>query len=251
MFDIGISEIGLIAVVALIVLGPERLPRVARTVGTLLGRAQRYVNDVKAEVSREIELEELKKLQTEMKEAAASVQQQMTSVGSEVQSAVNEVHSGFEQVGKDMSNAAQSIGHPVGSSADVGSGAALPSPLGPAGGAVDISGVSATEPSAAGPASSSYLYAPLEEPPIPVDEAALVARHSAAIARDSAPSLVDPRAAANVRSALRESDVTTAVGKNPVVRATPLRDPRAAANAVSDVAPTDDADKPVQSSLFQ
>ena len=244
MFDIGISEIGLIAVVALIVLGPERLPRVARTVGTLLGRAQRYVNDVKAEVNREIELEELKKLQTEMKEAAASVQQQMTSVGSEVQSAVNEVHSGFEQVGKDMSNAAQSIGHPVESSADVGSGAALPSPLGPAGGAVDISGVSATEPSAAGPASSSYLYAPLEEPPIPVDEAA-------PIARDSAPSLVDPRAAANVRSASRESDVTTAVGKNPVVRATPLHDPRAAANAVSDVAPTDDADKPVQTSLFQ
>ena len=243
MFDIGISEIGLIAVVALIVLGPERLPRVARTVGTLLGRAQRYVNDVKAEVSREIELEELKKLQAEMKEAAASVQQQMTSVGSEVQSAVNEVHSGFEQVGKDMSNAAQSIGHPVESSAEVGSGAALPSPLGPTGGAAEVSGVSATELSAAGPA-SSYLYAPLEEPPIPVDEAA-------PIARDSAPSLVDPRAAANVRPASRESDVTTAVGKTPVVRAKPLRDPRAAANAVSDVAPTDDADKPVQSSLFQ
>ena len=218
MFDIGISEIGLIAVVALIVLGPERLPRVARTVGTLLGRAQRYVNDVKAEVNREIELEELKKLQTERKEAAASVQQQMTSVGSEMQSAVNEVHSGFEQVGKDMSNAAQSIGHPVESSADVGSGAALPSP--------------------------PYIYAPLEEPPIPVDEAA-------PIARDNAQSLLDPRAAANVRPTARESDVATAEGTKPVVRANPLRDPRAATNAVSDVAPIDDADKPAQSSLFR
>ena len=62
MFDIGISEIAVIAVVALVVIGPERLPKVARTIGTLMGRAQRYVNDVKAEVNREMELDELRKV---------------------------------------------------------------------------------------------------------------------------------------------------------------------------------------------
>ena len=66
MFDIGISKIALISVVALVVLGPERLPRVARTAGNLFGRAQRYMSEVKEEVNRQMEQEELKK----MKEAA-------------------------------------------------------------------------------------------------------------------------------------------------------------------------------------
>ena len=96
MFDIGISELGVIAVVALIVIGPERLPRVARTVGTLLGRAQRYVNDVKAEVSREIELEELKKLQTQMQDAARGIQEQVSSAGAEVHSAVHDMEKSFQ-----------------------------------------------------------------------------------------------------------------------------------------------------------
>ena len=96
MFDIGISELGVIAVVALIVIGPERLPRVARTVGTLLGRAQRYVNDVKAEVNREIELEELKKLQTQMQDAARGIQQQVSSAGAEVHSAVHDMEKSFQ-----------------------------------------------------------------------------------------------------------------------------------------------------------
>lgn len=91
MFDFGISEIAVIAVVALVVIGPERLPRVARTVGTLLGRAQRYVNDVKAEVSREMELEELRKLQTEMQDAARGIQEQVSSAGAEMQTAVHDM----------------------------------------------------------------------------------------------------------------------------------------------------------------
>ena len=88
MFDSGISEIMVIAVVALVVIGPERLPRVARTIGTLLGRAQRYVNDVKAEVTREMELEELRKLQTQMQDAARSIEKEVSTAGAEVQSAV-------------------------------------------------------------------------------------------------------------------------------------------------------------------
>ena len=74
MIDIGITKIALIGVVALIVVGPEKLPRVARTVGTLLGKAQRYVADVKAEVNRTMELDELKKMKESMEGAARDVE---------------------------------------------------------------------------------------------------------------------------------------------------------------------------------
>jgi sec-independent protein translocase protein TatB len=76
MFDIGFSELMLIAVVALVVIGPERLPRVARTAGHLLGRLQRYVSTVKSDISREMQLDELRRLQSEMQESARSVEEQ-------------------------------------------------------------------------------------------------------------------------------------------------------------------------------
>jgi sec-independent protein translocase protein TatB len=75
MIDLGISKLMLIGVVALVVIGPEKLPRVARTVGNLLGRAQRYVNEVKSEVNRQIELEELKRMRKGFEEAASNLQQ--------------------------------------------------------------------------------------------------------------------------------------------------------------------------------
>lgn len=74
MFDLGLSKIALIGAVALIVIGPEKLPRVARTVGTLLGKAQRYVSDVKAEVNRSIELDELRKMKDTVENAAREVE---------------------------------------------------------------------------------------------------------------------------------------------------------------------------------
>jgi sec-independent protein translocase protein TatB len=74
VIDLGISKIALIGAVALIVIGPEKLPRVARTIGTLLGKAQRYISDVKAEVSKSIELDELKKMKDTMQEAAHDVE---------------------------------------------------------------------------------------------------------------------------------------------------------------------------------
>jgi sec-independent protein translocase protein TatB len=67
MFDIGFSEIVLIGVVALVVIGPERLPKTARTLGLLFGRLQRYVNEVKADISREMELDELRRLRKEVR----------------------------------------------------------------------------------------------------------------------------------------------------------------------------------------
>ncbi|MDB5812646.1 MAG: twin arginine-targeting protein translocase TatB [Betaproteobacteria bacterium] len=90
MFDVGFSEIVVIAVVALIVIGPERLPKVARTLGHLFGRMQRYVNDVKSDISREMELDELRKLQATVQEAAQSIQntvkKEITSTESELNS---------------------------------------------------------------------------------------------------------------------------------------------------------------------
>ena len=79
MIDLGIEKMMVIGAVALIVIGPEKLPRVARTVGTLLGKAQRYVADVKAEVNRSIELEELKKMKTEFEDAARNVEKTVSS----------------------------------------------------------------------------------------------------------------------------------------------------------------------------
>jgi sec-independent protein translocase protein TatB len=73
MIDLGLTKLAVIGVVALIVIGPEKLPKVARMAGTLYGRAQRYLNEVKTEVSREIELEELKNLQKEVQDAAQNI----------------------------------------------------------------------------------------------------------------------------------------------------------------------------------
>ena len=73
MIDLGISKIALIGAVALIVIGPEKLPRVARTVGALLGKAQRYVADVKAEVNHSMDLDELKKMKESAEGAARDV----------------------------------------------------------------------------------------------------------------------------------------------------------------------------------
>ena len=74
MIDFGFDKIALIGAVALIVIGPQKLPRVARTVGHLIGKAQRYVADVKAEVNRSIELEELQKMKSQFESAASDVQ---------------------------------------------------------------------------------------------------------------------------------------------------------------------------------
>ena len=83
MIDIGISKLALIGAVALVVIGPEKLPRVARTVGTLLGKAQRYVAEVKAEVNRSMELDELKKMKESVETAARDVEQTVHTASSD------------------------------------------------------------------------------------------------------------------------------------------------------------------------
>ena len=107
MFDIGFSEMIVIAVIALIVLGPEKLPRVARTAGHLLGRMQRYVSDVKADINREIELDELRKLQKEMQDTAQSIEHT-------VKGEISSVESEFKQIGDSTQKAlTEPLGEPI------------------------------------------------------------------------------------------------------------------------------------------
>src|SRR3954465_12278530 len=95
MIDLGIEKMMVIGAVALIVIGPEKLPRVARTVGTLIGKAQKYVADVKAEVNRSIELDELKKMKQEVETAARDVE--------------SSIHGSVRDVERELNEAAQSI----------------------------------------------------------------------------------------------------------------------------------------------
>lgn len=108
MFDIGFSELLVIGIVALVVIGPERLPKVARTLGHLLGRAQRYVNDVKADINREIQLDELKKLQSQVAESArsleSSVRQEYDSARSAIGTPVAELDATARELAEGLSN---------------------------------------------------------------------------------------------------------------------------------------------------
>ena len=91
MFDISFGELMVIGVVALVVIGPEKLPKVARTVGALVGRAQRYVNNVKADIHREVNLSELKQVQSDLTSAAEHFQQSMQKEITEAQQSVAQV----------------------------------------------------------------------------------------------------------------------------------------------------------------
>ncbi|MDO5691812.1 MAG: Sec-independent protein translocase protein TatB [Pseudomonadota bacterium] len=99
MLDLGISKMALIGAVALIVIGPEKLPRVARTVGTLLGKAQRYVSDVKAEVNRAMDLDELKKMKESVEEAGREVEKGLYTTKAEFEKDWSEATAGLDGLG--------------------------------------------------------------------------------------------------------------------------------------------------------
>jgi sec-independent protein translocase protein TatB len=115
MFDIGFSELLVIGVVALVVIGPEKLPRLARTLGHLAGKLQRYVSDVKADINREIELEDLKKMRDSMQQAASEFQGNFTSeinkTEAELKKAAEELNKTTDEITQSL-NAAQS-GAPI------------------------------------------------------------------------------------------------------------------------------------------
>ena len=147
MFDIGFSEIVVIGVVALVVIGPERLPKTARTVGLLFGRLQRYVNDVKADISREMELDELRRLQSEMQGAARDLE-------STVRGAANDMAAGVRSVESELNAAASQETQTGGTAVTSASPSPLPAPA---------AGTDASPPLAAPPAGTeaSPRQAPL------------------------------------------------------------------------------------------
>jgi sec-independent protein translocase protein TatB len=109
MIEFGFDKLALIGAVALIVIGPEKLPKVARTVGHLVGKAQRYVADVRAEVNRSIELDELKKMKTQFEDAARDVEQS-------VQTTVHDATSSLEKEWSSLGNAFDSSASDAGAS---------------------------------------------------------------------------------------------------------------------------------------
>jgi len=175
MFDIGFSEIVVVGVVALVVIGPEKLPKVARTLGHMFGRLQRYVGEVKADITREIELDELRKLQTEVKDAARDFEQSVTSVASDFKSTVRDVETQLNTVASDVTASASPAAGPAvthdpaanaaggytiaGNGAGVGSASGGTTSQAPAD---TMAGV----PGHAGAFSQTASLPPLEEPPV-------------------------------------------------------------------------------------
>jgi sec-independent protein translocase protein TatB len=109
VFDFSVWELVVIGGVALVVIGPERLPRVARTAGHLLGRFQRYVADVKSDINREIELAELKKLQTSVQDAAREIEQTVRESASEAQRHLQEAEGEIKSAGEELKKAEREI----------------------------------------------------------------------------------------------------------------------------------------------
>jgi sec-independent protein translocase protein TatB len=115
MFDVSFSELMLIGVIALIVIGPERLPKVARTIGHLLGRAQRYVSDVKTDIQREMEIDDLGNLKAQMEDAAKSVKESMQDATDSLRKPIDEAQQALKDASTSVDNlikadAAQSDG---------------------------------------------------------------------------------------------------------------------------------------------
>jgi sec-independent protein translocase protein TatB len=109
MFDIGFSELLVIGIVALVVIGPEKLPRLARTLGHLAGKLQRYVSDVKADINREIELDDLKKMRDSMQQAASEFQgnfaAEVNKTEAELKQTAEELNKATDEINKSLDQA--------------------------------------------------------------------------------------------------------------------------------------------------
>ncbi|NYT64461.1 twin-arginine translocase subunit TatB [Alcaligenaceae bacterium] len=104
MFDVSFSELMLVGVIALVVIGPERLPKVARTIGHLLGRAQRYVSDVKTDIKREMDLEEISSIKGQMEDAAKSVKDSMQQATNTLRNPLEEAQKALKEASTSMTN---------------------------------------------------------------------------------------------------------------------------------------------------
>lgn len=109
MFDVSFSELLLIGVIALIVIGPERLPKVARTIGHLVGRAQRYVNDVKTDIQREMNVDEITSLKGQMEEAANTVKSSIAAAGDTLRNPIDEAKEALQDAQSSLKEATESV----------------------------------------------------------------------------------------------------------------------------------------------
>lgn len=109
MFDISFSELLLIGIVALVVIGPERLPKVARTIGHLLGRAQRYVNDVKSDIQREISAADVSNLKDDLESAANALKSSLDDAGSSLKAPLEEARQSVEEMASSLTDAVNKI----------------------------------------------------------------------------------------------------------------------------------------------
>jgi sec-independent protein translocase protein TatB len=137
MFDISFSELMVIGVVALVVIGPERLPKVARTMGILFGRMQRYVAQVKSDINREMELSELSKVKSEFEGAAREFQR---DIESKVHDAEREIRDVETEIDRQLRHEAGAAGAPAAAEqAAIAAGQAAPAAEGVEGGPVPVS----------------------------------------------------------------------------------------------------------------
>ena len=160
MFDVSLTELMVVGVVALIVIGPERLPKVARTVGHLLGRAQRYVNDVKSDIQREIELDELRKFKTEMEDAAQGVQQSLNETGASLQEPVQQFRAELDEVAREASGKATPAVAQAPVTAQVADAVQAPAAGSPAAGSPAAGSPTADASAAGAPAEPARTIAP-------------------------------------------------------------------------------------------
>jgi len=146
MFDVGFSEMLVIGIVALVVIGPERLPRVARTIGVLFGRMQRYVAQVKSDINREMEMADLGKVKSEFENAARSFK---SDIESQAAAAERDFREASAYVERELESAKQSA-----------AGAALAEPA-QAGAAPEPAAIPSEPPA------SPQLELGIDEPPQP------------------------------------------------------------------------------------
>jgi len=128
MFDVSFTELLLIGVVALVVIGPERLPKVARTVGHLLGRAQRYVSDVKSDIQREIDLDEVNKLKKQMDDAAQSLQASMRETSDSLREPLKEARESLVEASASVESLVEQARQEIGGTPKAGSPPAQAAP---------------------------------------------------------------------------------------------------------------------------
>ncbi|MBV6305462.1 Sec-independent protein translocase protein TatB [Candidimonas humi] len=139
MFDVSFSELMLIGIVALVVIGPQRLPTVARTIGHLVGRAQRYVNDVKSDIQREMDLDELRNLKGQMEDAARTVQASLEETSQELQQAKDSLadaaHSMQAELQAPLKNAEEKVAQAAANVSEAAAAAGKPVEIADAAGA--------------------------------------------------------------------------------------------------------------------